>query len=706
MDATELLRVVLDGDAVGRIRQRVHALDYGLRTRLVFAVVLLPLLISCWKVFDPLSSKVMALSYLVASVLIFLIARWITDALVPSPARPTGRVFRPIGDKGGTFLPRASVIASVRSHLTELGGGVLIVTGESGAGKSTLVHDLLNPRLREEGWRVSEPAVIGYKDRDSFECELLDALRSLGMTVDARQFHDSAMFETRHSDTPIVLVVDQFEQFLRHARAREQLQAWFIRFLDNWAHGGQGDYCIIVLRQEMYVDLTFLQRHLTDAFLRTIVVPGVSFRDDMSLGDYEEVLDAVEKIREVVEDTDTVAAFKRDMATTPTVLPLIIQMVGFMLEDFKIQNGLSCISKQQYEVDLGGFRGLIHRYFRRYVEYAGEKDVAIAVLYALSSQNHRYGLSPESIGRATHCDQKSIARTLRRFEEGGLVDRTGSLYRMRHDYLSEAFEQMSGVLLEAEYRDNIQYFSENEGQMHLFDPKGVSVLRVDIVFACTLILIVVRFLFPEFGWQKVEESILRPPVVPSTIDTATLDMRYLPALVACTGCLLYCWQLFRNFFCRLRSGKSTTWAVLLGGPVLCATATTVFPHFWMAVSALAGLVIGIRIGALFWGREIKLLHRRNLLTNTGNHTVTNMLVFLSLGIGLASIRYWGVFGLSASVEGSSSCLAYVIEISLATLTCAFIFMCWRNHGTRHKSAIMLGICDRVVGKGQRGQPAH
>jgi len=206
-----------------------------------------------------------------------------------------------------------------------------------------------------------------------------------------------------------------------------------------------------------------------------------------------------------------------------------------------------------------------------------------------------------------------------------------------------------------------------------------------------LVVMLARLLFPELGWQNIEGIFLGAESVPLVAESDVVDVRYLPTFIASAGCLFYCWQFFRNFLCRLRSAESTTYLALLGGPILGTFVGTIVPHFWMAIVGFAGFVIGTRIGVLFWKRDIRLLHRKNLLTDTATHTMVNMLLYLCFGIGLGYMSYWGT-----SVSSVNANHLRTVDMLFALATCGFIFKCWRTHGTRHKSAILLGICDRIV----------
>ena len=125
-------------------------------------------------------------------------------------------------------LQRQRDISEIITAIADPGFQIGYVSGDSGCGKTSLVHAGVAPRVE-----VCHPVVVELSDRDQ-----IDAVReSVGALVspDARStsIADLLASAARAQGKPILLILDQFEQFFVH-RAKPLDRRPFIESLKQW----------------------------------------------------------------------------------------------------------------------------------------------------------------------------------------------------------------------------------------------------------------------------------------------------------------------------------------------------------------------------------------------------------------------------------------------------------------------------------------
>jgi hypothetical protein len=125
-------------------------------------------------------------------------------------------------------LQREREISEILTAILDPGFQIGYISGESGSGKTSLIHAGVAPRLE-----ICHPVIVELSDLDPIE----SIRESVGVLVaqDARSgsISDLLASASRAQGKPILLILDQFEQFFVH-RTRPQDRRPFIESLRQW----------------------------------------------------------------------------------------------------------------------------------------------------------------------------------------------------------------------------------------------------------------------------------------------------------------------------------------------------------------------------------------------------------------------------------------------------------------------------------------
>lgn len=661
-------------------------------------------------------SNLLAFLPLVPAILFFLIA-WRTHPY--KKPEPHYDFFATIGLRNTdekekfTFLPRTSILAGLETWLQQNKGssGVLLITGESGTGKSVLVRYLLPHWLRKgKGPNSSTVVITACQNPEAFKTAIYDGLLEHKATnIERDGFLESPRFSLESSKDPQFLILDEFEEALAPLTSDLVFGEWLRDLINNWLDVSINQYCVIVFRKEFLADLLALSTKGIDILAHNrkrdersniMFITGINFCTADETGDVRHSLRQLEK---VVGNPHVMKRITTELKESKAVLPLEIQMIGYVLEDLKHQKNLSLIDLDQYDQELGGRVGLVRRYFLRFIESTGAEQAASALLYALSYSRRSQSRSAESIIRATHRDKHQIEKLLKELVTCGLIveDKEGS-YRMTHNYLAEAFAELSVTQLDPSDRDNIQYFAGLESsrieqikKMQRWEWRN----GIDVVYFLLLVGILLRLLLPP--WHFDESAMIASliggvvPTVPVVIPNSLIDWRYLPSFIASAGCGFYTWQLFRNFLVRIPDAEAITIITVII-TFLMITGGAVFPHFWLLFAGIAGLMMAGRLRACYSKSGVKwLLRSRNPLVKTTRYVGLNMFIASIMGLGLGWLRY--------KYTSLNSLLGYLLELPTALIVSTTLLMAWTGHAAKAQGEVYFGLWDRMrlIAKGTK-----
>src|SRR5262249_18317325 len=137
-------------------------------------------------------------------------------------------------------------------------GSLLYLSGASGVGKSSLLGAKVLPQLRDSGWVVIETRLFG---------DPIERLRVALFAAESRPTRKPAELSLRDllkkaaearrkkRDAPLLLVIDQFEEFL--ILHREEERRAFADFLDDLVKNPIDDLRILLVFRSDYRPLVF-----------------------------------------------------------------------------------------------------------------------------------------------------------------------------------------------------------------------------------------------------------------------------------------------------------------------------------------------------------------------------------------------------------------------------------------------------------------
>lgn len=652
-----------------------------------------------------LSGKIYAITFASIILVFAFVCRTIIRHLFPPEVLPKGEYFEPIGQIIKSPLKRELEIKTLIQKMeSNLPTRLFVISGASGAGKSTLIHQLLVPKLRDQGWIIPE-VISGFSNSLHFKQTIRKRLDKAGLQLDLSQGIFNQRPRLVHPDESqgdnkksILVVFDQFEQFLDQIDTEPQLSTWFKHLILEFLMAAN-IRCLLIVRKEYYYSLRIFSDSL-DVFKNTIHIPGISFKGDEQDDD---AIKATEKLRQVVKKEAIYKEIEKELKQSNEILPLEIQMVGFMLEDLlKSPKRFHKTGKDFYNQEIRGKRGLIYRYFIRYIDSTRDKDTAKAVLYALSTGTMlRKKCDLDELVKVCHRDAHSIEKVMLPLEEGGLVIKTDEKYSLAHDYLAEEYHDLSGSLLDPVDRDNITYFSDllkrkDDRQDDLFEkittiPKSGFLSKVNVVFYFLYLLFTIRLLSPVFNlnWSWIDVYIKSATSGLFQTSSVPFDIDYLPSFIASCISAWYVWRIHQNFILNMSDRKFLGYFNIAFSFIMMVSGA-IIPHFWLLFASFAGWLIAFRIGLSYWGVGISWIKRKiDILNRAANYTFLYMTFATSIGLFLGYIFY---FWPNRMTYAETIAIG---EIAFSLLFFFFMVQCSKTHATKYKGALFLSTWDRL-----------
>jgi len=262
-----------------------------------------------------------------------------------------------------------------------------ILCGESGCGKSSFLQASLWPTLLKSNHRCIYVKLTDGDPVESIRQGLVEHLRSgRSEEVDIGDVLQLLSKAGESDAKPLVLLLDQFEQFFVHYKRKNERQA-FIQLMTDWYRGRftNSVKILVCLRGDFSDRLIELQKTMGYS-----LGPQESFR----LEKFEPEQAAI--VFRVIAETEGIAfdkdfiqeIAKMELANREDglVSPVDVQILAWMIAGQPA--GMRAFNRNTYQ-KLGGIEGLLERFLRRTLsvrETEARREAAIKVLLALTDR--------------------------------------------------------------------------------------------------------------------------------------------------------------------------------------------------------------------------------------------------------------------------------------------------------------------------------
>lgn len=640
--------------------------------RLVTAIAWVSLIIGALPLVSGLLSALSDREWAQAGALFFLFVAlggilWrFASQHFPAPPEPTD-TFGPFRQlDSATAWPRPDDAKRVAAALLRQRRTTIpVVVGASGVGKTTLLTLLLPDELEQRSPAVHYKVVHSYA-----------TLRS---TL-------SSLIESRAPGTRLIIVLDQFEQWLAQLRLlppqeRAEERAWITQVFTD-AQRSQSYSLGISLRKEWYYDLRFLGS-LAPAPNQVCNIEGPSISnaaDEMGIS----ILTA---FQQVVGNHTIAQGLIARLGTTGRISPLQAQMVGAVIERH-IRRG-EAFNLNTFDSAIGGVQGAIERFFGDVIQGARSPEICLKVLCGLSTRTRfRRQVAFHSLLAGLFEDPTRVREEVKYLREQGLVlERGPGTLDLAHDYLAEFFNSKSGVDLNPIERDNIFVLAEADGQINteaVYESVPAGRFRLGRAVA-TLIFtaMVARLLYFNVDWTIAGPDLYQP------VFSNLLDASYIPIFVAHTAWLFYIAAFYDRVFIRLHESKAQQILsiVVVVNLVICIGAAIVYPFSWLVAIAFGGFVLALKLVSLARRRDLNRTARDRLMV-FGSVTLFNLIFIALLGAASLAVSIETVSSSDDSGPWLAATTALAIMMTYAAIALAPV------HVSRSGVSQILGLMGR------------
>ncbi|HEU0184306.1 MAG TPA: NACHT domain-containing protein [Blastocatellia bacterium] len=262
-----------------------------------------------------------------------------------------------------------------------------VLTGESGAGKTSFLQAGLWPGIEKRKFRC---VYVKFSDLDPIESIKRSFLKHLPAPDQQPNGANGAVVfsdllgAAEQSDSPVLLIFDQFEQFFVH-RKRKNDRAPFVQALARWFNEMQVSpvKILISIRDDFFGRLNELQKAM-----KYSLGPTQSFRlEKFEPGQAAEILCVLAEQEKIEYDRKFISRIAWEEladAEDGLVSPVDIQVMARMIQRQASREGRAF--NQSTFQKLGGVEGLLDRYLTSAVETRetqGRRQAAIKVMLAL-----------------------------------------------------------------------------------------------------------------------------------------------------------------------------------------------------------------------------------------------------------------------------------------------------------------------------------
>jgi hypothetical protein len=337
------------------------------------------------------------------------------------------------------FAGRDAEIRTVLSGFTA--GRTYVVYGPSGVGKSSLLHAGVIPRLKARGYRP-----IYFRVLNSPIPDLLDAVnKTLG--VEAAPESLPELLASTSDDVPIVLILDQFEEFfIRFDEEKKPLQREFAALLSRIVTETSSVHLIFSLREDYYASLSDLKPHLPD-----LLTQGLRLLPLTAFGARQAIL-APLAMQGIRYDGGVVGLLIDDLAQNDFD-PVILQILCTEVYRAALARHPEdpCLTEQDFH-QVGGSAGIFLRYVQGVKRGLGSEQALLvqSILDAMTTERGTKmalrvsDLAPEDPAaaaesslyfKATRMQAVWVLRHLRDHSVVRAIDANDEWYELLHDRL-------------------------------------------------------------------------------------------------------------------------------------------------------------------------------------------------------------------------------------------------------------------------------
>ena len=354
--------------------------------------------------------------------------------------------------------------------------------GESGAGKSSLLQAGLMPRLPEAKF---QGVYVKLGDRDPI------ALIRRALKASEEEFVPMLANAVTRAGQPIVLILDQFEQFF--VQFQEPQRSPFIEALKAWYNSDLPVKILIGIRGDLSDRLVELQKALDYTVRPTQVYRLEKFTPEQTT--------AVLRVIAETENLDFNAPFVLEVARDELagrdgrISPVEVQILAWTIsrETDATNRAFDRLAFQK----LGGVDGLLGRSLTRSLKQIlskSQRDRTLEVLLALTDleQNVRSGAfsvaqlqaMPDKV-RGEPTEVEAVVQWLREARLITPVEQEGTVaYELAHERLIPALRQVANQELSEANRANLlldrrvnEWLGSSKGDRYLFSLKELRLLR-------------------------------------------------------------------------------------------------------------------------------------------------------------------------------------------------------------------------------------
>ncbi|MEW5894935.1 MAG: hypothetical protein AB1650_04145 [Candidatus Omnitrophota bacterium] len=593
----------------------------------------------------------------------------------------------------------------------------VIVVGDSGAGKSVLLQNKTQNSFREMGWKVHY-----VKHYNAPQLNISKFLKYHSPKFNSESFCNDpkAKLENINSATPVLIIFDQFEQFLIKEDEKKLKPVgpdtgkkdnindldWFFNFVSN-AIKLKNIRIVIAIRKEWYYDMRFLE-HLVPAPHKVTHLRGIDLK---FLDSGTAINEAAAKLQNIVNNDNVRKKIISEIIRSDgTVLPAELQVIGLVLQNTKAD--LGSIDEKIYDCHIINKSNLIKRYFASFIDNSTNPQIARKILFALSAKTElRRHLDIKTIAGICHERREDINRCLSQLIEYGLVtadadDETScdprgakpdknaenNKFELAHDFLAEQYREISGTDLDPMERDNIIYYTDAFKQRcpDITEHQSNMLTWQDWVFFLPVIFIFTLRLGMNLPGQNPDNWIFLRSLkgqFPSSASWSTTLL--LPVFTVHLLWAYFVRDFYHKFLSTHEKGildKSITLLYRLVG-FICNVLTAIFPIKWLMFIGIGGVAIGVKYLQLaFKYRSCKIT--RDFFIGMGAPTVCNMFQFAIFGWVLSA------FLTSYQPADAAFTIYAFISLAVALLMIGLELALYPTMSSATAASIMQGLCDR------------